>query len=435
MTLVTKSEWQGWWAVFVLFLAYTLSFIDRSIISLLVEPMREDLRLSDIQISLLQGLAFTLFYTTMSIPIAILADRGPRPLLIGAGMFVWSAMTAACGLATNFVQLFFARMGVGVGEATLGPAAYSLIADLFPEEKRGRAMAVFSSGVSLGAGLAFLFGGYVIEIVNSGALSVSILDRFASWQLVFILVGVPGMLGAFLLLTVPEPRGKRRVHAATSSDPLEPIIPFLKSHSFEITCLFSTFAISGLIFTALLSWGPTMLIRQFGVSAPEAGRLIGIGLVVFGPLGAWAGGWLADKGKMHGRTDAPLLVGFSGIALMSISGIAASYAPSAAHAGILISTAMFFGSFAYPAGATAVQSMAPARLRARFAALYLFAVTLVAATLGPTIVALFTDLVLKDPARIGEALALTILTAAPIGLIASLAGARQLSRRQPLESI
>ena len=121
--------------------------------------------------------------------------------------------------------------------------------------------------------------------------------------------------------------------------------------------------------------------------------------------------------------------------IVGISGIAASYAPSAAHAGILISTAMFFGSFAYPAGATAVQSMAPARLRARFAALYLFAVTLVAATLGPTIVALFTDLVLKDPARIGEALALTILTAAPIGLIASLAGARQLSRRQPLESI
>ena len=138
---------RAWWAIFVLFLAYMLSYVDRTIIALLVEPLRVDLGLTDTQISLLQGLAFAIFYTGLSIPIAILADRHSRRAIIGVGIVFWSAMTSACGLAGNFWQLFIARMGVGVGEATLGPSAYSLIGDLFPEERRGRAMAVFSCSV------------------------------------------------------------------------------------------------------------------------------------------------------------------------------------------------------------------------------------------------------------------------------------------------
>lgn len=425
------ASWKAWWAVLVLFLAYTISFIDRTIISLLVEPIRTDLGLSDTQISLLQGLAFTFFYTTMSIPIAFLADRGQRPLIIGVGMFVWSAMTVACGFAVNFVQLFLARMGVGVGEASLGPAAYSLIADLFPPEKRGRAMAFFSSGISVGAGLAFLVGGYVIELVNTNALTLPALDGFASWQLVFIIVGVPGMFGAFLLLTVPEPRRLRGAARAAKppSTVLEPVIPFLRANAGEVTALFSTFAISGLIFTALLSWGPTYLIREFGATPSEAGKLIGAGLVVAGPLGAFAGGALSDRGVAGSRHDAPFLVGLAGIILMSLAAMAALFAPDVVSAGIWLSAALFFGSFAYPAGAAAVQQLAPDRLRARFSALYLFAVTLIAATLGPTIVALFTDFVFRDPALIGRALVATVACVAPLGVVAALLGARRLKLR------
>lgn len=425
-------EWHAWWAVAVLFLAYTLSFIDRSIISLLVEPMRADLGLNDTQISLLQGLAFTLFYTSMSLPIAYVADKRSRPMLIGIGMFVWSAMTALCGLATNFIQLFLARMGVGVGEATLGPAAYSLIADLFPPEKRGQAMAVFSSGISFGAGLAFLLGGLVIGIVNSGALSASFVSGLSSWQLVFILIGVPGMLGALLLVSVPEPRHRRfskNAQLSATSPPLQPILPFIRSNSLLVSCLFATFAISGLIFTAYISWGPTLLIRQFGLSAPEAGKLLGVGLIIFGPLGAFIGGWLVDRGVARSRAAAPFHVGIIGIALMSVAGIGAALATSTAVAGTLITAALFFGSFAYPAGASLVQSIAPAEIRARFAALYLFAVTLIAATLGPTIVALLTDFLFADPQKLGASIAITLAIMAPAGIYTAIVGARLLILR------
>lgn len=423
-------SWKAWWAVILLFFAYTLSFIDRTIISLLVEPMRADLGLTDTQISLLQGLAFTIFYTTMSIPIAFLADRGQRPLIIGIGMFVWSAMTAACGLAVNFVQLFLARMGVGVGEATLGPAAYSLIADLFPPERRGRAMAVFSSGISVGAGLAFLVGGFVIQLVNTNALSIPMLEGLASWQLVFIIVGVPGMFGAFLMLTVPEPRkGNRNQPLQPPRLALDPILPFLRTNLSEVTALFSTFAISGLIFIALLSWGPTFLIREFGATPSEAGKLMGAGLVIAGPLGAFAGGYLSDRGAAGARQDAPFLVALAGISLMSLAAMAALFAPGVVSAGIWLSVALLFGSFAYPAGAAAVQQLAPDRLRARFAAVYLFATTLIAATLGPTIVALFTDFVFGDPALIGLALAATTACVAPLGILAALLGVRNVKHR------
>lgn len=423
------SEGKAWWAVAVLFLAYTLSFIDRSIISLLVEPMRADLGLNDTQISLLQGLAFTIFYTSMSLPIAFLADRRSRPVLIGIGMFVWSGMTALCGFATNFIQLFLARMGVGVGEATLGPAAYSLIADLFPPEKRGKAMAVFSSGVSLGAGLAFLLGGIVIQAVNSSAFTISFLSGFSSWQLVFLLVGVPGMFGAFLLMTVPEPRksGKAETTSGTQVT-TQPIVPFLLAHPVLISALFLTFAVSGLIFTAFISWGPSLLIRQFGLTAPDAGKLLGLGLIILGPLGAFVGGWLSDKGIARQRPASPFHVGLAGISLMSCAGVGVAFATGPLSASILIVTALFFGSFAYPAGASLVQAIAPPDIRARFSALYLFAVTLIGATLGPTIVALFTDRLFADPSRLGLSLALTIACAAPLGIIASLVGARRLDQ-------
>lgn len=423
-------EAKAWWAVAVLFLAYTLSFIDRSIISLLVEPMRTDLGLSDTQISLLQGLAFTIFYTSMSLPIAILADSRSRPALIGIGMFIWSAMTALCGLATNFIQLFLARMGVGVGEATLGPAAYSLIADLFPPEKRGKAMAVFSSGISLGAGLAFLLGGLIIQAVNEGAFTFSWVAGFSSWQLVFLLVGIPGMLAAFLLLTVPEPRKvARNAEPHRPRPPTQPVWPFLRAEAVLTTALFLTFAVSGLIFTAFISWGPTLLIRQFGLSASDAGKLIGLGLIILGPLGALVGGWLSDKGIAKQNHASPFYVGLAGIALMSCFGASVALAQGPLIASILIVSALFFGSFSYPAGASLVQAIAPPEIRARFAALYLFAVTLIGATLGPTMVALLTDYLFANPSHLGFSIALTIAFTAPIGIIAALIGARQLKKR------
>ena len=146
----------AWYAVSVLLIAYTIAFIDRTILSLLVGPIQADLGIGDTAMGLLHGIAFALFYCLLGLPIAWLSDRYSRRWIIAVGMALWSFMTALCGFAQSFVQLFLARMGVGVGEATLSPAAYSMIADLFPSNRLGRAMGVYSSGVFFGAGIAFL---------------------------------------------------------------------------------------------------------------------------------------------------------------------------------------------------------------------------------------------------------------------------------------
>lgn len=421
------SEWAAWWAVFVLFLAFTLSFIDRTIISLLVEPLRNDLGLSDFQISLLQGFAFTFFYSTMALPIAFLSDRHSRPLIIGVGVFIWSAMTAACGFVVNFIQLFLARMGVGIGEAALGPAAFSLIADLFPPEKRGRAMAIFSCGISVGGGLAFLLGGYIIEMVNSGAFSLSFMKDMASWQVVFIVVGVPGMIGALLFCTVPEPRTKKIVADQKQQAPekTEPVMPFLKSEASRITALFVAFGVSSLIAIVLLSWAPTLIVREFEVSIADVGKALGLGILILGPLGAFTGGFICDLGIARGINGTPYWVGAVGLVLKAICVILAVNAPSFGSAALFVVVAMFFASMTHPAGGTALQALAPARIRARVAALYLLAVNLIAATIGPTMVAVFTDFVFKDPMKIGLSITCTVALMTPIGIIAAIFAARR----------
>ena len=201
------SSLSAWYAVIVLLLAYVLSFVDRIIMSLLVIPIQKDLGISDTQMGLLMGLAFAIFYTVVGIPIARLSDAKSRKIIVSIGIFLWSIMTAVCGLARSFIELFLARVGVGVGEATLSPAAYSMIADYFPEEKLGKAIAVYQSGALFGSGIAFIIGGAIVGlIVNSNATSLPFLGELQPWQLAFIIVGLPGVLMALVMLTVKEPK-------------------------------------------------------------------------------------------------------------------------------------------------------------------------------------------------------------------------------------
>lgn len=404
---------RAWWAVAVLVFAYTLSYVDRMIVALLVEPLKTDLGLSDTQISLLQGLAFAIFYTTLSIPVAALADRRPRTSIIACGVAFWSAMTAVCGLAGNFWQLFLARMGVGVGEATLGPSAFSLIADLFPEERRGRAMAVFSTGVSIGGGLALIIGGLVIGFAAANQLYETPFGAVKSWQLVFLLLGPPGLLVALLVMTVSEPR-----HRAPPPREGEPIMPFLRAERLTIALLFVGNGISGMIMTAILSWAPTYLIRGFGIGPASVGQMLGLGLLVLGTLGAIVGGWWTDRGVASGNPAAPLRTVAVNIALMAASGIAGTLMPSPMLAAVCYSLAFFFGAAAYPAGAVAIQKLAPGPLLARLSALYLFAVTLLSLAIGPTAVAVLTDYVFGAPALLGQSLVAFIAVSGPAGVLA-----------------
>lgn len=172
-------------------LAYIFSFIDRQILALMIEPIKADLQLSDTQFSLLHGLAFSLFYAVMGLPLAYIADRFSRPKLISIGIIVWSLATATCGLSKNFIQLFLSRMAVGVGEAALSPAAYSM----FSKDKLGRAVGIYSIGAFLGGGIAFLVGGYVINLLKGVTLiEVPLLGALKAWQIAFLVVGLPGII-------------------------------------------------------------------------------------------------------------------------------------------------------------------------------------------------------------------------------------------------
>lgn len=177
--------------------------MDRQALTLLVGPIRTSLGINDTQISLLHGFAFALFYTVMGIPIGQMVDRHRRTWVIAAGIVTWSVMTAACGLARNFLQMFFARIGVGIGEASLSPGAYSLIVDYFPPQSRTLALSIYFGAVYVGSGLALMIGGTLISSIP--AMTMPMLGQMEPWQSVFIILGLPGVLVAILVLALKEP--------------------------------------------------------------------------------------------------------------------------------------------------------------------------------------------------------------------------------------
>src|SRR5271156_1243704 len=212
------SSFAAWYSLAVLMLMYIFSFIDRTTISLIVEPMKRDLHISDTQMGMLQGLAFALLYTFLGLPIARLSDRHSRRAIIAAGVFIWSIMATLCGLARSATQLFVARIGVGVGEAALSPAAYSIITDSFPRASLGSAFGVYNIVITIGAGTALLLGGIVVGAVShAGAnYTLPLFGEVRAWQMVFIVTGAPGILLPLLLLTFREP--KRRGLLRDSAD-------------------------------------------------------------------------------------------------------------------------------------------------------------------------------------------------------------------------
>src|SRR5215467_7397810 len=196
-----------WYVVCVLMVAYIFSFIDRQIFSMVVGPLRRDLHISDVQVSYLQGLSFVVFYTFFGILIGRLVDIYSRRTIIAIGLVLWSLFTTACGIVTTFPQMLMMRMGVGVGEAALSPAAYSLVADYVPPQRMSVAISLYSAGIYIGSGLSFLLGGKIQTYAAArGAMSLPLVGQIHPWQILFFAVGLPGVLFAPLLYTIREPR-------------------------------------------------------------------------------------------------------------------------------------------------------------------------------------------------------------------------------------
>ncbi|MEP5567695.1 MAG: MFS transporter [Halioglobus sp.] len=380
----------------VLLLAYTFSFIDRQILSLLVEPMKRDLSISDTQMSLLQGISFAIFYTFLGLPLGRLSDLRSRRGLIACGIFLWSVMTALCGVAKTYSFLFLARMGVGVGEAALSPAAYSLIADSVEEKHLAKSIAVYTMGIYLGGGLALIVGGVVVDWAESlNTIVLPILGEVYSWQLVFLAVGLPGLLLVPLMFTIAEPSRKVSTASAKNSD-IKSVIAFFKDN--KRTILFSNF---GAAFAALagygaLAWVPTYLMRTYQMSASEVGLAFGLIVLFGGSLGVMSGGWIADKWYGNGQRDAKLrvamLAGILGLVPTALYPMATDLYLTL----LLLAVSTYFTNFMMGLGPAAIQEVVPNQMRGQFSALYLFIVNLVGLGIGPTAVALCTDYLFHD---------------------------------------
>ena len=405
---------QAWYAVGVLTLAYTFSYIDRSILSLMVGPIRADLELNDTQFSLLHGLAFAIFYTIMGIPIARLADSRNRKRIIAIGVFFWSLMTAFCGLCKNFWQLFLARVGVGLGEAALSPAAYSIIADSFARAKLGRAMGIYAAGVFLGIGLSFIIGGKAIDMIaDADWRHAEWLGGLQPWQLTFFLVGLPGLPVALLVLTIREPARKNLLALGSASAeaakpkalPIKRVAAYIRENLATYLCHFAGFSMLTLVFNSILSWAPEVFIRTHGMTRTDAGFYLGMIVLIFGSLGIVCGGALSDFLVKRGHSQGPILAGLLGAALLLPFAASATVASSAQLSLALFCPLLFFASFPFSPAAAALQLVTPNQMRAQLSAVYLFVVNLTGIGLGGTVTALITDYIFGDDAMLRYSMA------------------------------
>lgn len=403
----------AWYVVAVLIVAYTFSFIDRQILTLLVGSIRATLKISDFQLSLLHGFAFALFYSILGIPIGRLVDSRKRTYIITAGIAVWSVMTALCGLSRSFAQLFLARVGVGVGEAALSPGAYSLISDYFPPRQRARALSFYISAAYVGGGLATIAGGALIARMRP--LDLPVLGHLEAWQCLFVVVGLPGLLAAVWVMTLREPP-RRDVKIGVKPEFGE-VLAHMASQRAAYGRLILGYALSGIMWNGSIAWIPTLFIRHFGWTASEVSLPYGLITIASGTSGILTGGWISTRLRERGLLDSNILLGLLAIMIAMPSGLWACLAGSASLSLGLFAVFLFGCAIPWGGAVAALQEITPNQMRGQVSAVYLFCLSLFGMGFGPTIVAAFTDHLFGNDAALPKSMALTIGLSAPLAAI------------------
>lgn len=411
----------AWYTVIVLMLAYILSFIDRVVLGLLVGPIRADLGISETQMSLLYGFVFAVFYTGLGVPIAWAIDRYNRRNIIAAGVAVWSAMTALCGAARGFIELALARIGVAVGEAVLSPATYSMAGDSFPERSLGRALSVFVIGLPLGVGLALIIGGAVIQFVSSSPeYTLPLVGTIRAWQLTFLIVGLPGLLLALWIMTLPEPR--RRTSVGTSAlgpakASIGDTVNFMLARWRPYAALILGFSVLGMVINVFQIWGVQYFVRELQLPLAQAGLRVGTAIAVCGTLGVLVGGWLTDRWRAAGRIEAAMRVGLTAAIGLIPFAASCTLLGDVTLSTIFLMPIGFFTAFAFGAGATAVVILTPPSMRAQASAIYLLFVNLIGIGLAPYLTAAITQYGFGDDLAVGKSCAIVAGGAAVLASI------------------
>ena len=415
-----------WYVVAVLFSAYAFSAIDSRVLTLLVEEIKKSIGLSDFEISLLQGFAFALLYSVAALPIGRYVDNTKRrtPLVI-VGVLVWSVMTMACGLARSFGGLFLTRVGVGVGEATLSPSAYSLISDYFEKQRRALAISFYAIGYPIGGGLALIIGGVLLGyFTRRGPTDLGIFGTLEPWQMVFVAVGAPGILIAALIATIREP-ARQETAGLGKSLPIREVVGFIFSRWKLYGMLIGVTSLSGLLSIGTSLWYPTFLMRTYGLSVGQVGLYYGLLMLVCGTLGTLGGGWLSGVLIRRGRSDANLRIMLFATLLKAVPLIVGPLMPTAALALSFMAVGTLVGQASQGVVLTAIQDVTPNRLRGQVTALTLLMVNLIGLGLGSSLIAAITDFGFGDEAALRYAISITGAIMLPIMVVLLATGMRR----------
>jgi len=423
---------RAWWAVGVFCIAAILSYSDRQILSLLVDPIRADLHVTDVQVGLLQGAAFALIYAVAGVALGRAADVLPRRLVIVGGVAIWSLATVACGYAPSFWALFAARAAVGIGEAALAPAAMSIITDSFPVNRRGAGTGAFLMGMVIGGGVAITLGGFILQAAQAGALrGVPVLGALAPWRASLVVLGLLGLPVALLAASVPEP-ARRHLMGGTSGRPapLRDAAGRLAALWPALAPLYAAMGLASLCDFAILNWVPTFLIRRFSVSIAEIGLVLGSVVIVGGIAGSFGVGLIGDRMAARGGGSSRLRLAVAAMLIGIVSSLfvlAPTPAVVFAFAGLWI----FASTTGQALGLTVLQELAPGDARGlsvSFASLINIGIGL---ALGAALPALILEHLLHSSTEVGAAITIVALPCAIVSLLlyrVALAGARKIDR-------
>ena len=418
----TVAGFSAWYAVAFLTLAASLSTIDRQVLALMIGPIKRDLAINDSEIGLLGGLAFSLLYTAATLPAAWIADQRSRRTVITVAMLFWSAMTAACGLTHRFFTLFLARMGVGLGEAALGPAAYSILSDLFPKRSLPLAIGFYTAAPFLGVGLANILGGAIVQHFETAPpVILPVLGAMKSWQILFLSLGLPGVVLAIVgRLTLKEPTRRGRVAGGDAAQPkpltLAQIGAFLGGRRRFLALHFTAYVAMSIQGWGLFFWIVEILVREHGMARAHAGLIYGSMAFALGLAGSIVSGALASRLQARGDAGGTMRLVLLCILALGPLAIIMPWAPQAWQVFALLVPITFLMGWPGGLGTTALQFIVPNELKGRIIALYLLVVNFISLTMGPLLGGLISDR-LFDGHALGASLSLMAAVDYPVAAI------------------
>ncbi|MDB5686583.1 MAG: uncharacterized protein JWR77_1172, partial [Rhizorhabdus sp.] len=394
------SLWRASYAVFVLMLVTFTAMLDRYLPAIALGPMKSDLGLSDTSVSLVQGVAFSLFYCVAGVPLGRAVDRRNRRNLVALAVLIWTLLTVWSGLAGSFAELFVARAGIGIAEAILAPATYSIIADCFPPHMRGRAIGIYFSSLTIGSSASFIIGGALLAQLAQSPIDFPIVGILSPWRGTFVLLALLGIPALIAALSLREPKRRDMESRAASAG----LIGFLRQNAAGLATMYATFGIFAFVSVIAVSWAPTLFNRKFGLPLSRSAVIVGMAILIGGGVGALSAGWFSDRFVRKpgaGRFRIQMLALLLSTPLMILWPLTPT--PSISYAMLLVCTIMT--TFGMSSIAATIQDVAPNQLRGQLIAIN-YIIMMLTSGLTPTAVALATDRIFASEAALPWSMAL-----------------------------